>query len=350
MMKVIKVNTSKPYNVIVGSGIISHLSDYIGSPCGRKAVVITDSIVWPIYGPDTESQLCAAGFDATHYIFPAGEENKNAHTYFSAVNHLADIHFTRSDLLIALGGGVVGDLTGFIAATYLRGVDYIQIPTTLLAMVDASVGGKTAIDLPAGKNLLGSFYQPDLVLCDIDALSTLPADNFRDGCAEIIKYSILYDPVLFSHLEDTVLNFDREYVISRCIELKQAVVSEDEFDTGVRQKLNFGHTIAHCVETISHFQISHGQAVAVGMAIITKAAASMGICNKIVYQRIWQLLKLYRFHLTAEYASAELYRVALSDKKRNASTVNLIVPKEIGNCMIMPIPVSELQAFIEAGL
>ena len=189
------------------------------------------------------------------------------------LNFLAENKLTRSDALIALGGGVVGDLTGFAAATYLRGIDYIQIPTTLLAAVDSSVGGKTAIDLPSGKNLVGAFYQPKLVLCDTDTLNTLPEDIFRDGCAEVIKYGVLYDAELFAHLDESGLSFDREAVIARCVELKRDVVAEDEFDRGKRQKLNLGHTIGHGIEACSGYGISHGKAVAMGMTIITKTPA-----------------------------------------------------------------------------
>lgn len=173
-------------------------------------------------------------------------------------------------MVVALGGGVVGDLAGFAAASYLRGIRFIQVPTTLLAAVDSSVGGKTAIDLPAGKNLAGAFCQPSLVLCDTDTLNSLPLDIFRDGCAEVIKYGVLYDPKLFAHLEEKGLSFDREAVITRCVELKRDVVMEDEFDTGARMKLNLGHTVGHGVEAKSHFAISHGKAVAIGMAIVSR--------------------------------------------------------------------------------
>jgi 3-dehydroquinate synthase len=317
-------------------------------PC--KATIISDSNVWPIYGKKATDSLIAAGFEVNNFIFPAGESSKNGQVYLEILNELAALHMTRSDLLIALGGGVVGDMTGFVAATYLRGISFIQVPTTLLAMVDSSVGGKTAIDLPAGKNLAGAFYQPDLVLCDIDALVTLPADIFRDGCAEVIKYGILYDPHLFEHLQNTGLNFDREYVVTRCVELKRDVVADDEFDRGNRQKLNLGHTIGHGIEASSHFGVSHGFAVAAGIGIVTKAAEKNGICSAETFDRIISVLNFFGLPTQTTYTAEDIYKWALSDKKRSGATVNLIVPRKIGECLIVPTATEDLKLFIEAGL
>ena len=241
-------------------------------------------------------------------------------------------------------------MTGFAAATFLRGIAFIQVPTTLLAAVDSSVGGKTAIDLPSGKNLAGAFYQPSLVLCDIDTLNTLPEDIFRDGCAEVIKYGILYDPDLFAYLSDSGLFFDRETVIARCVELKRDVVAEDEFDTGARMKLNLGHTIGHGVEARSDFSVSHGKAVAIGTAIVTRAAAKKGICGADAKVRILNILEAFGLPASTTFSAESLYTASLSDKKRSGGTVSLIVPKAIGNCEILPTPVSEIQSFIEAGL
>lgn len=350
-MKSITVSASKEYQVIIGSGLQADLGTYIKN-LGKtgKVALISDSNVWPIYGPAAENSLNKAGFDTCSYVFLAGEESKNGENYLSILNFLAENRLTRSDILIALGGGVVGDITGFAAATYLRGISYIQIPTTLLAMVDSSVGGKTAIDLPAGKNLAGAFCQPSLVLCDVDALNTLPEDIFRDGCAEVIKYGILYDPALFEHLLSTGLSFDRETVISRCVELKRDVVAEDEFDRGARQKLNLGHTIGHGVEANSNFSVSHGKAVAIGMAIVSKAGNALGICNETTYRQILSILVKFALPTTTNDQAEALYRCALSDKKRAGSTVNLIIPQAIGDCVIQPTPVEQLKSFIEAGL
>ena len=238
----------------------------------------------------------------------------------------------------------MGDLAGFAAASYLRGIRFIQVPTTLLAAVDSSVGGKTAIDLPAGKNLAGAFCQPSLVLCDTDTLNSLPLDIFRDGCAEVIKYGVLYDPKLFAHLEEKGLSFDREAVITRCVELKRDVVMEDEFDTGARMKLNLGHTVGHGVEAKSHFAISHGKAVAIGMAIVSRASACADT------PRIVALLEQFGLPTRTDYSADDLFTYTLSDKKRSGGTVNLIIPRAIGDCVIVPTKVESLKSFIQAGL
>ena len=344
-MRTVTVSASRNYEMQIGSGLLQTLGTEAAKVCkAEKAAIISDSTVWPLYGQAAENSLKAAGFTVVHYVFPAGESSKNGATYLEIMNFLAENQLTRSDCLIALGGGVVGDITGFASATYLRGIACIQVPTTLLAAVDSSVGGKTAIDLPAGKNLCGAFCQPRLVLCDTDTLNTLPEGIFRDGCAEVIKYGILYDADLFSYLAEAGLSFDREAVITRCVELKRDVVAEDEFDTGSRMKLNLGHTIGHGVEANSNFTISHGKAVAIGMAIVSRASK----CPD--NDRIIHILERFGLPTKTSATADELYRCALSDKKRSGGTVNLIIPEKIGHCRIQPTPVSELKSFIEAGL
>lgn len=351
-MKTITVNASKTYDVLVGTGLLPKLGEYTRSVSkANRIAVISDSNVWNLYGKTAMESLCNAGYtDTVCFTFPAGEESKNGSTYLSILEFLAQNHLTRTDCIIALGGGVTGDMAGFAAATYLRGIDFIQVPTTLLAAVDSSVGGKTAIDLQAGKNLAGAFYQPILVLCDLDTLNTLPQEIFRDGCAEVVKYGVLYDPELFQHLEEHGLAFHRENVVSRCIELKRDVVAGDEFDRGARQKLNLGHTIGHGVEANSHFTVSHGQAVAIGMAVVSRAAAKLNICPEEVTKKVIKVLTTFQLPTSTEYCAADIYTSALSDKKRSGGTVNLIVPKAIGDCMILPTAVEELESFIQAGL
>ena len=345
-MKTIQVNASKDYEVIIGNGLLNKIGIYLFEKLGKKCklAIISDSNVWPIYGEKTVTSLLDSGFEVCNFVFPAGESSKNAETYFEILNFLAANHITRSDALIALGGGVAGDITGFAAATFLRGIRYIQVPTTLLAMVDSSVGGKTAIDLPAGKNLVGAFYQPAMVLCDLDALDTLPKSVFCDGCAEVIKYGILYDEKLFSHLEKCGTTFDREAVVSRCVELKRNVVAEDEFDTGARQKLNLGHTLGHAIETLSNFNVTHGQAVAVGTCLVAKAG-----CPEI-YNRIVSVFERFNLPTATKYTVKEIMGAALSDKKRAGDAIHLIIPTAIGDCRIAKTPVSELESFIEEGL
>ena len=344
-MKTVTVNASKAYDIKIGPGLL----DTLGAEAAilgkaKKIAIVSETNVYPLYGSQAENSLKAAGFTVASFVFPAGEESKCAATYLELLNFLAENKLTRTDLIVALGGGVVGDLAGFAAATYLRGIRFIQIPTTLLAAVDSSVGGKTAIDLPAGKNLVGAFWQPSLVLCDTDTLNTLPRDVFLDGCAEVIKYGILYDEGFFSSLEATGPDFDREAVIARCVEMKRDVVMEDEFDTGMRMKLNLGHTIGHGVEASSDFTLSHGKSVAIGMAIVSRASH----CPD--NDRIIGILKQFDLPVTTETDAETLYRYALSDKKRSGGTVNLIIPRTIGNCEIVPTPVEQVKSFIEEGL
>ena len=344
-MKTVTVNASKQYDIRIGSGLLATLGE-AAKQLGKaeKVCIVSDSTVWNLYGEAVRKNLEASGFQVSSYVFPAGEAQKNGSTLLELLSCLASHQLTRTDLIVALGGGVVGDLAGFAAATYLRGIRFIQVPTTLLAAVDSSVGGKTAIDLPEGKNLVGAFWQPSLVICDTDTLNTLPEDIFRDGCAEVIKYGILYDPDLFAELEHSGMGFDRESVIARCVELKRNVVMEDEFDTGARMKLNLGHTIGHGVEAKSQFTISHGKAVAIGIAIVTRAA----LCQDC--QRILSLLQQFSLPIHTDYTAEDLYIHALSDKKRSGNTVNLIIPHRIGNCAITPMNVDQIKSFIEAGL
>ena len=344
-MKTVTVNASKSYGIKIGSGLLSTLGAE-ASALGRaeKAAIVSDSNVFPLYGKTAEDSLKNAGFSVVSFVFPAGEESKNGDTYLQLLNFLAENQLTRSDLIVALGGGVVGDLAGFAAATFLRGIRFIQIPTTLLAAVDSSVGGKTAIDLPAGKNLAGAFCQPSLVLCDTDCLNSLSEEIFRDGCAEVIKYGVLYDKPFFDTLLRDGVSFDREAVIARCVELKRDVVMEDEFDTGARMKLNLGHTIGHAVESCSNFGLSHGKSVAIGMAIVARASHCPDT------GRILESLNRFGLPAYTDFTAEQLTDLALSDKKRSGGTVKLIIPKSIGDCDIVPTPVTELKSFIQAGL
>ena len=344
-MRTVKVSASKTYDIKIGPGLLSSLGDEVKAlGKARKVAIVSETNVYPIYGKTAENSLRNAGLDVVSFVFPAGEESKSVETYINLLNFLAENKLPRTDMIVALGGGVVGDLAGFAAATYLRGIRFIQIPTSLLAAVDSSVGGKTAIDLPAGKNLVGAFWQPILVLCDTDTLSTLPQDVFLDGCAEVIKYGILYDEPFFSYLESAGPDFDREAVIARCVEMKRDVVMEDEFDTGARMKLNLGHTIGHGVEASSHFALSHGKAVAIGMAIVSRASR----CPD--NDRIIAILEQFGLPTATKTDADTLFAYALSDKKRSGGMVNLIIPRAIGNCEIVPTPIEQIKSFIEEGL
>lgn len=350
-MKVIHVNASRAYDVEIGRGLFDDLGARAQAHLGtRRAVVVSDTNVAPLYLERAISSLQAAGWQAQSYVFPAGEASKCGPVYLSLLNALAEAKITRSDALVALGGGVVGDLTGFAAATYLRGIEYIQVPSTLLACVDSSVGGKTAIDLPAGKNLAGAFYQPSLVICDPDLLESLPEDVFADGCAEVIKYGMLGSPELLERLQQAPARQQLEYVIARCVDMKREIVEGDEFDTGRRQLLNLGHTFGHAIEASSHFTISHGSAVAMGMRLITRAAVEMGFCPNACLQVLQALLEKHHLPLRTDLSAEALVEGALSDKKRKGGKLTLAVPCGLGKSQLHTIGVEELIVWARAGL
>lgn len=350
-MQTIPICASSEYNVLIGDGLLSDLGALAAAAVtGRTAVIVSDSHVWPLYGEQVCRTLRDGGFAVFDFVIPAGENSKNFENYLKLLNFLAENGLTRSDCLVALGGGVVGDLAGFAAATYLRGIACIQLPTTLLAMVDASVGGKTAIDLPAGKNLVGAFYQPRLVLCDTGTLSTLPAPCFSDGCAEVIKYAMLFDDSLFAQLEREGLDFQQEAVIAQCVTHKRDVVMRDEFDTGHRQMLNLGHTIGHAIEAASHYRISHGRAVAAGMQIITNAAAAHGECSPALCRRLKSLLSAFGLPTGTDLPLEVLMPHILADKKRSGQHITLVIPATTGCALLKTIPVSQLYSYIKAGM
>ena len=350
-MRTIHIAASRKYDVHIGPGLLDELGNHAADVLrGRSAVIVTDSNVAPLYLDRSLASLRAAGFTAEGYVIPAGEASKCGTTYLNLMNFLAERRLTRADGLIALGGGVVGDLTGFAAATYLRGVGLIQVPTTLLACVDSSVGGKTAIDLPAGKNLCGAFYQPWLVLCDPETIKTLPDSVLSDGCAEVIKYGMLGDGDLLRRLQDVHIRDQLEAVIARCVEMKRDVVEGDEFDTGRRQLLNLGHTFAHSIEKLSDYAIPHGSAVAIGMMRITRAAVKKGLCPQDCLDALEALSKKYNLPLETQYSPEQLAEVALSDKKRAGDTLTLVVPCAWGESALRPVPVAELADWARAGL
>ncbi len=349
-MTTVDIRASQPYQVHIGPGLLDQVGEQARALwTGPTAAVVSDSNVAPLYLSRCTASLEAAGFRVVPFVFPAGEASKNGQTYLALLECLAEHHITRADGLVALGGGVVGDLTGFAAATFLRGVAFLQLPTTLLAAVDASVGGKTAIDLHHGKNLAGAFYQPKAVLCDPSVLDTLPPADFADGCAEVIKYGMIGDPALLDILEAPG-PLDVETVIARCVEQKGRLVEADEFDTGARQLLNLGHTIGHGVEACSGYAISHGKAVAIGMVLITRAAVHFGLCPAAVLPRLQALLEAYRLPQSTEYSAQALYTKTLSDKKRSGDALSLVVPTTWGESRLHSVPVASLLSWIEKGL
>lgn len=350
-MTTVTVRASRPYEVTIGRGLLDTVGrQAAGQWKGRSAVVVSDSTVAPLYLNRVKDSLERAGFRVHSFVFPAGEDQKNGGTYLKLLEFLAARRLTRADGLIALGGGVVGDLAGFAAATFLRGIGFLQLPTTLLAAVDSSVGGKTAIDLTNGKNLAGAFYQPQAVLCDLDTLDTLPAEVFADGCAEVIKYGMIGDPALLARLETVDFRADPEELVARCVAQKRDLVEQDEFDTGARQLLNLGHTLGHGVEACSGYTVSHGRAVAIGMTLVTRAAVAFGRCPAEVLPRLRRLLERYGLPDATAYSAQALYEKTLSDKKRSGDTISLVVPIAWGASQLVRIPVSELPAWIERGL
>ena len=350
-MTTVTVRASRPYEVTIGRGLLDTVGrQAAGQWKGRSAAVVSDSTVAPLYLNRVKDSLERAGFRVHSFVFPAGEDQKNGGTYLKLLEFLAARRLTRADGLIALGGGVVGDLAGFAAATFLRGIGFLQLPTTLLAAVDSSVGGKTAIDLTNGKNLAGAFYQPQAVLCDLDTLDTLPAEVFADGCAEVIKYGMIGDPALLARLETVDFRADPEELVARCVAQKRDLVEQDEFDTGARQLLNLGHTLGHGVEACSGYTVSHGRAVAIGMTLVTRAAVAFGRCPAAVLPRLRRLLERYGLPDATAYSAQALYEKTLSDKKRSGDTISLVVPIAWGASQLVRIPVSELPAWIERGL
>lgn len=349
-MQTIHVHTSPAYDVAIGPGLLKHCGPRLREilpPC--RAAVVTDSIVGPLYLETVTESLKGAGYAVCAYEFPAGEENKNFSTLSGILEFLAAERLTRSDCLVALGGGVVGDMAGFAAACYLRGIRYVQLPTTLLSAVDSSVGGKTAIDLRAGKNLAGAFLQPAAVLCDTDCLRTLPPAVFADGAAEAIKTGVLCDESLFALFEDGTLKADPGSVVARCVACKAGVVERDEKEQGERKLLNLGHTVGHAIEKCSGYTIPHGHAVAAGLAIMARAAERLNWTREPVAERICSTLKLTGLPISTEYPPEALAEAALADKKRAGDSITIVVPKEIGACELMNIPVSELLFVIGTG-
>lgn len=350
-MKTVEVDAAVRYNIVIDKGILPKSGDMIKEVTSAERVaVITDDTVDKLYSDVVMKSLSDAGFETFKFVFPHGEKSKNISTFSSILEFLAESGLTRTDALVALGGGVVGDVAGFAAASYLRGIDFIQIPTTLLACVDSSVGGKTAIDLKAGKNLAGAFYQPKLVIADFETLSTLTDGIFADGMAEVIKYGVVFDKAFFEFLRDNEAKDNLEYVITRCVELKRDIVNADEKEKGVRALLNFGHTVGHAIEKCSGYKIPHGSAVAVGMVIISRAAYKCSFCDENYTDIIASLNKKYSLPVSTDFSASELSSAAMADKKRSGDIIKLIIPESLGNCVIKSVPTSELEKIIGEGL
>ena len=344
-MKTIRVNTSTSYDVIVGSGLLSSLATLLkNAGIDGKVAIVTDKTVNPLYA-DKVIDVLSSCYSCCKFVVEDGENSKSGQVFLSLLEFLAENEFTRTDTIIALGGGVVGDLTGFVASSYLRGIKFVQIPTSLLAMVDASVGGKTAINLTAGKNLAGAFYQPSLVVADTDCLSTLSESEYKSGMGEVIKYAMIFDADLLTLLQNNWED-NKEEIIARCIDLKRKVVESDEKDNGDRQLLNFGHTLAHAIEKQTNFEIPHGQAVAIGMSIITDLSIKKGVCPKEVKDILDKLLEKYNLPSSIDIKKEELYTTTTIDKKRKGNDITIVLPTAKGKSVLTKMTINEWRSFL----
>lgn len=330
----------RSYPIIIEKGLINRVSEEIRKVYkGKKIFIITDDNVNKYYGGKISEELKKNDFEVKLLALKPGEETKNFNTLPIVYNELLDFNLTRSDLIIALGGGVIGDLAGFVASTYLRGVDFVQIPTSLLAQVDSSVGGKVAVDLDRGKNLVGSFYHPKCVLIDPEVLNTLDNRFFIDGMAEVIKYGCIKDKQFFDYLEKMENNQqlinNMEVVIHKCCDIKRQVVENDEKDKGERMLLNFGHTLGHAIEQYYNYtKYSHGEGVAIGIYVISKISEEKGLTKKGTSQRIKDILVKYNLPYELDVNIEETLEAINLDKKKLGNDLNVIILKEIGNSEI----------------
>ena len=358
-MERLSVKTDRPYEILIGSGLLSEagkrVSELVAGP-PRKVFLVTDDNVAPLYAGRVMMSLLKEGFEAELYSFEHGEENKTLETVSKIVSHMGVHAFDRGDLVIALGGGLAGDVAGFSAAIYERGIRFVQLPTTLLAMVDSSVGGKTGVNLKAGKNLAGAFWQPSLVLCDPDALESLPEKELSDGMAEALKTGIIRDRELFEDIErlseegqgnkESGAASGLEGIIRRCLEIKAEIVSEDEREAGIRAILNFGHSYGHAIELLSKYEISHGHAVAIGMAMAARAAERSGFSKEETAAPIEKALKSCGLPTECPFSAEEMLPAMLHDKKKRGDSIKLILPRNIGLCEAKEVPLSELKAYL----
>lgn len=355
-MRIVKVPLgNRSYEIRIGTDLL----DNLGKDCsrlgvGKSCVVITDSKVEPLYANRCQKSLEHAGFNPTVLTVPAGEQTKNLKVVQHCYETLARQRLERKSFIVALGGGVVGDLAGFVAATYLRGIPFVQVPTTLLAQVDSSVGGKVGVNLKAGKNLVGAFHQPRMVLCDLDTLGSLPEREYRAGLAEVIKYGIIYDRGLFERLERTMPRILGRApsilapVIARCCEIKAEVVGQDETESGLRAILNFGHTIGHGIEAISGYgKYLHGEAISIGQVAAARLSAKLAGLPESNVERISSLLAAAglptRLRLNA-VQRAKLLAAMKLDKKTSGGEIKFVLARGIGRCVYgQPVPTELLE-------
>ena len=352
-MMTVNVRASKEYKVEIGDGIISKLGEMTKAVCPKaiKALIVSETNVAALYLDVVKAQLEGAGLEVVTYVFEAGEKSKNINEIAGMWDKMAEAGFTRTDLVVGLGGGVTTDMAGFAASTFLRGIDVIQVPTSLLAMVDASVGGKTGIDIPMGKNQVGAFWQPSLVLEDTSFLKTLPDDVFTEGMGEVTKYAFIMDEKLMDLLEKQNGNIRDdaavlENVIGMCVADKAEVINEDENDNGRRQILNYGHTAGHVIERDSGFTKPHGICVAKGMGIFMDACVKEGTLSAEDAKRLKDLLTMYKLPVSDEITPEDIVKGAMNDKKKRGNTLSVILVNKIGQAEIKKMTAEEFLKFL----
>ena len=341
-MKKVEVHASTPYDVLIGSGLSAKIGEYL-LDLGRsgKVMIVSDTHVAPLYAEGVADELVYRGFEPSIFTFDAGEESKNLKTYTDLLAFLAEEGFTRTDTVLALGGGVVGDLAGFAAATYMRGIHFVNMPTSLLAAIDSSVGGKTAVDLPQGKNLVGAFYQPELVLFDTDFMKSLPYDEIRNGLGEGVKYAVLEGGEIFDILSSGLTSENLEDFIALSVDAKRRIVEADEKEGGLRKLLNLGHTVAHAVETLTEFVVPHGVAVAYGVRVMARLACDRGELAEEEFFKIEELLLENDLALELNPIE-ELIPFFSADKKKAGKTLTLVTIAGIGDCRLTDVDIEDV--------
>ncbi len=337
-MKVVNIKVSKRYDVIVGEKVSQLLPQKIKEHFGDvKVMLVSDINVFRLQYKKVRKILDKSGFETECYIFPAGEKSKNAEVLADLLDRLKEKKFTSSDVILALGGGVTIDLAGLAGAAYHNGVGVIQMPTTLLAAVSSSVGGKSAINLSASKNLSGVYNHPEVVLCDTEFLDTLPENVFADGMAEVVKYGVVADETLFDKVKNGNVKDDIEDIIARCVEIKRDFITDDEFDKGRKQKLNFGNTFGSAIEKASGFSLSHGTAVAMGMVKAAELSYKGRIFSRDLTGQIELACRNNNLDTSCTYSLKDLAEYICKDKKSDISSINFIAPKNIGLCDVVKL-------------
>jgi len=347
-MQRIKIKASKNYEVVVGKDLLTKLGAEILkviNPC--KVCVVTDNKVAVKYLETVKNSMKESGFQVFSYVFKSGEKSKSAETFIKIQNFLAESEFTRSDMLIALGGGVVGDMTGFCASTYMRGIKYVQVPTTLLAGIDSSVGGKTAIDLKAGKNLVGTFYPPAKVVFDVKTLDTLPEKEYLNGLGEGVKYAIMDGGEIYDLVKDGLSHSNLEKFCTLCIKSKKAVVEKDEKEGDYRRILNLGHTFAHAIEKLSEYSLPHGRCVAMGIKIIADISLKKSWLSTTEYVAIEKLLKNNGLMTPSPFEKKDMVDAIHHDKKVSGDKITVVSIAKIGKCEFKEIKLDQLKKFLK---